>query len=103
MQKARQIAAEFEFDNGYAQPVAYLAKKIADENQIYTQAAYKRSFACIMMLAAVDEEKGPQLYKVDPAGHVLGYKVRGGRVDGCAAPACCTRVRNVDCHRCCCA
>jgi len=37
VQKARQIAAEFEFDNGYAQPVAYLAKKIADENQIYTQ------------------------------------------------------------------
>ena len=40
------------------------------------QAAYKRSFACIMMLAAVDDEKGPQLFKVDPAGHVLGYKVR---------------------------
>ena len=38
------------------------------------QAAYKRSFACIMMLAAVDDEKGPQLFKVDPAGHVLGYK-----------------------------
>ena len=37
VQKARQIAAEFEFDNGYAQPVAYLAKKMADENQIYTQ------------------------------------------------------------------
>ena len=37
VQKARQVAAEFEFDNGYAMPVAYLAKKMADENQIYTQ------------------------------------------------------------------
>jgi 20S proteasome alpha/beta subunit len=35
--KARQMAAEFEFNNGYPIPVAYLAKKMADENQIYTQ------------------------------------------------------------------
>ena len=42
VQKARQIAAEFEFDNGYPQPVAYLAKKMADENQIYTQASPPR-------------------------------------------------------------
>ena len=37
IQKARQMAAEFEFNNGYQIPVAYLAKKLADENQIYTQ------------------------------------------------------------------
>jgi 20S proteasome alpha/beta subunit len=42
------------------------------------QAAYKRSFAGIMILGAVDDEKGPQVFKVDPAGHVLGYKVRAG-------------------------
>ena len=29
-----------------------------------------------MILGAIDDEKGPQLYKVDPAGHFLGYKVR---------------------------
>lgn len=23
---------------------------------------------------SVDDEKGPQVFKVDPAGHVLGYK-----------------------------
>lgn len=34
MRKAREIAAEFEFDNGYAIPVAHLAKKLADENQV---------------------------------------------------------------------
>lgn len=42
VQKARQVAAEFEFDNGYAMPVAYLAKKMADENQIYTQVGPRR-------------------------------------------------------------
>ena len=56
--KARQMAAAFEFDNGYPVPVAYLAKKIADENQIYTQAAYKRSMACIMILGRCARGRG---------------------------------------------
>jgi 20S proteasome subunit alpha 1 len=50
--KARQIAAEFEFNNGYPIPVSYLARKVADEAQIYTQAAYRRSFAAVMILGA---------------------------------------------------
>jgi len=52
VRKARELAAEFEFDHGYPVPVHYLAKLIADENQIYTQHAYKRSYAAIMMLGA---------------------------------------------------
>lgn len=72
--KARQIAAEFEFDNGYPIPSPYLAKRIADDNQVYTQHAYKRSTAAIMILGSVDDEKGPQLFKVDPAGHFVGFK-----------------------------
>ncbi len=103
--KARSIAAEFQYSYGYPIPVHYLAKKVADENQIYTQAAYKRSLACMMILGrcvararglaplaplsaaltarrfltpppsrSVDDEKGPQLFKVDPAGHFLGFK-----------------------------
>jgi 20S proteasome subunit alpha 1 len=27
-----------------------------------------------MMLIAVDEENGPQVFKVDPAGYFVGYK-----------------------------
>ncbi len=50
--KARQMAAEFEFDNGYPIPVHYLAQKVADDNQIYTQAAYKRASAVVMILGA---------------------------------------------------
>lgn len=74
VRKAREFAAEFEFEHGYTIPVHYLARKVADEAQIYTQQAAKRSAAAVMILGAVDDEKGPQLYKVDPAGHVLGYK-----------------------------
>jgi 20S proteasome alpha/beta subunit len=37
VRKAREFAAEFEYENGYPIPSPYLAKKLADENQIYTQ------------------------------------------------------------------
>lgn len=29
------------------------------------------------MLIGIDDELGPQLYKCDPAGHYVGYKVCG--------------------------
>lgn len=129
VRKTREMAGDFEYENGYSIPAHYLARKVADEAQIYTQAAYKRSAAAIMILGgwvhwsyipqcvcpaafflvrgagidqtaailsrtgtllhgaerpcmltrtlspcSVDDELGPQLYKVDPAGHYLGYK-----------------------------
>ena len=74
VQKARQIASEFSFENGYDIPVAYLAKKLADDNQVYSQHAGRRIFASFIILIGVDEDKGPQLFKVDPAGHYYGYK-----------------------------
>jgi 20S proteasome subunit alpha 1 len=73
--KARQMAAEFEHENGYPIPVHYLAKLIADQAQLLTQAPFKRSSACVMILGAVDDEKGPQLFKVDPAGHYMGVSI----------------------------
>ena len=30
-----------------------------------------------MVLIAVDEERGPQMYKTDPAGHYCGYRAVG--------------------------
>ena len=41
-----------------------------------------RALATVCMLVGVDDERGPQLYKVDPAGHFFPFKVgglRGGR------------------------
>jgi hypothetical protein len=40
-----------------------------------------RPLGVISMLVAVDEERGPSLFKVDPAGYYVGYKV--GRVPVC--------------------
>ncbi len=33
-----------------------------------------RPLRCISILFAIDDEKGPQIFKVDPAGHYMGYK-----------------------------
>lgn len=78
--KARQMAAEFRYDHGYEVPIHYLAKKIADENQVYTQHAYKRSLGCNIILCGVDDEKGSQLFKIDCAGHYYGYKATAAGV-----------------------
>lgn len=72
--RARQEAAEFLFENGYEIPVSYLAKRLATINQLYTQHASMRTLGVMMIIAGVDEEKGPQLMRVDPAGSFLGYK-----------------------------
>jgi len=71
---ARDKASKFKYANGFDIPVKYLAEQMADHNQFYTQHAYKRVPAATMMLCAIDEEVGPRLYLVDPAGHFLGYK-----------------------------
>lgn len=74
VQRLRYEAHEFRFKYGYDVPVAVLARRIADIAQVYTQHASMRALACVAILAAVDDEKGPQLFKVDPAGHYFPYK-----------------------------
>ncbi len=44
------------------------------------QHAYMRPLAVVPILAGIDEEQGPQLFKVDPAGYYVGYKVRSARL-----------------------
>lgn len=36
--------------------------------QVHTQEASSRALAATMLLIGVDEEKGPQAFKIDPAG-----------------------------------
>ena len=43
---------------------------------VWPQHAYMRPLAVVPILAGIDEEVGPQLFKVDPAGYYVGYKVR---------------------------
>jgi 20S proteasome subunit alpha 1 len=46
---------------------------LADIGQVFTQYAGMRCLGISMTLISVDDESGPQLYKIDPAGHYLGY------------------------------
>ena len=66
MQKARRKAADFKQHYGYEVPVDVLANILADEFQVYTQHAYMRPLAVMVILIAVDEDRGPSLFKCDP-------------------------------------
>ena len=74
VQRARYEAAHFKYKFGYEVPVSYLAKRLADFAQVYTQHAAMRPLGVACILAGMDEELGPQLYKCDPAGSYVGYK-----------------------------
>jgi 20S proteasome subunit alpha 1 len=74
VQRTRHMAAEFKYKNGYDMPVSYLAKRVADRAQVYTQQAMSRALGVVTIFAAVDEVDGPQLFRCDPAGHFMGYK-----------------------------
>lgn len=67
-------ATKHKFKYGYDIPVHYLAKQLAEFNQIFTQSAYRRLYCNTMILCAIDEEAGPQLFKCDPAGMCAGYR-----------------------------
>ena len=70
----RMMAAEFKFKNGYHIPVHVLAQKASERNQLATQFVGLRSMRSVFTFVGIDEEKGPQVYKVDPSGFSVGYK-----------------------------
>ena len=39
-------------------------------------------FLILFIFYSVDDEKGPQLYKIDPSGHFWGYKATSAGVKG---------------------
>lgn len=72
--RARHEAAQFRYKNGYDIPVSYLATRVANVSQLYTQHAFMRALGIVTIFAGIDEEEGPQLFRCDPAGHFMGYK-----------------------------
>lgn len=73
MSRARGEALEFRHKHGFDMPCDVLAKRVANINQVYTQRAYMRPFGVAMTIIGNDDEKGPLVYKVDPAGYYSGY------------------------------
>jgi len=74
VQRARYEAAEFTYKNGYDAPVSYLAQRMANINQVHTQQASARPLGVVLTFVAVDEETGPAVYKVDPAGLYAAWR-----------------------------
>lgn len=72
--RAREIASKFKDENAFEIPVSFLALKVANIGQVYTQHAYMRPYGVNAIFISIDDEKGPSLFQVDPAGHYLGYK-----------------------------
>ena len=95
IQRCQAEAAEFRYKYGYEITPDMLAKRIANINQVYTQRAAMRPLGictlrsmllsllqnsvlydkiAALILIGIDEERGPQIFKLDPAGYYVGFR-----------------------------
>jgi hypothetical protein len=71
VQKARSVAAEFRHTYGYEIPVDYLASRLADQAQVYTQVGLLRLVSCSVLSPRL-ARPGPGLQN-GAAAAVAGY------------------------------
>eukprot|EP01015_Nassula_variabilis_P000476 TRINITY_DN1024_c0_g2_i1.p2 TRINITY_DN1024_c0_g2~~TRINITY_DN1024_c0_g2_i1.p2 ORF type:complete len:250 (-),score=54.12 TRINITY_DN1024_c0_g2_i1:126-875(-) len=72
--RLRQEAAQYRYENGHTIPVDVLAGRGAELAQVFTQHAHIRPFGVETIFAGIDDERGPQIYKIDPSGFHCGYR-----------------------------
>lgn len=73
-------AADFKYKYGYSITPDLLAKRMANMNQVYTQRAAMRPYGVSMLLVGIDSERGPQIFKIDPAGYYVGFRATASGV-----------------------
>eukprot|EP01063_Lacrimia_lanifica_P022530 TRINITY_DN30084_c0_g1_i1.p2 TRINITY_DN30084_c0_g1~~TRINITY_DN30084_c0_g1_i1.p2 ORF type:complete len:247 (+),score=131.98 TRINITY_DN30084_c0_g1_i1:47-787(+) len=76
--EARYEAGEFWFKNGYECDASWLAKRLGEKAQVYTQQAGYRPLGAAYILFSMENQDNadvePKIYAIDPAGLVVGYK-----------------------------
>ncbi|KCV67523.1 hypothetical protein H696_06042 [Fonticula alba] len=72
--RMREEAAHSEYKLGMPMGADVLAQRMASLAQVYTQQAYMRPLAVATLLVAADDERGPLVFRVDPAGHAVGFR-----------------------------
>jgi 20S proteasome subunit alpha 1 len=77
--RARQEASNHNYKAGVGITADILSKRMADINQVYTQNAEMRPLGCSMMAISWEKEKGPCVFRSDPAGY---YSAHNGWVVG---------------------
>jgi len=74
VRKGRKKAQEyFRFFNEQI-PVSIMVRELANIMQEYTQSGGVRPFGVSLLVAGIDDDKGPQLYQVDPSGSFFAWK-----------------------------
>jgi len=73
VKSARKAALKYKHVYQESIPVTELVKEVANVMQEYTQSRGVRPFGCSVLISSVDE-KGPQLFQVDPSGSYFGWK-----------------------------
>jgi len=74
VRKGRKKAQEYFKFYKESIPVFIMVRELANIMQEYTQSGGVRPFGVSLLVAGFDEERGPQLYQVDPSGSFFAWK-----------------------------